>query len=372
MTVKIAVLPGDGIGKEVTDWALRCLEATGFDAQYEHGDIGWELWKTRGEPLPRRTMDLLKRSDACLFGAITSKAPQDALDELDPQLRARGITYRSPILRIRQGFDLSINYRPCRHIPGLKGGIQGMDVDIFRENTEGLYSGIEFPTVDGELRSVLRDHPSFKRFNGNGPEDMAVSLRVITREGSRRILEAGFSHALDRGRTRVAVVEKPNVLRATGGLFIQVAREVAKNYPNIQVTELNVDAAAMMLVRDPTRFQVIIATNLFGDILSDIGGTLTGSLGMLPSASIGRDFALFEPVHGSAPDIAGHGIANPVGSILSAALMLDHFNQNDLADRIRNAVDLVVGGGAVLSRDLGGTASTGDVGRAVVAEIEGK
>lgn len=348
---RVALLAGDGIGPEVMASAIAVLDAVGFDAEYAWGDIGWRCWCAEGDPLPPRTVDLLKRSDTCLFGAITSKPPEEAERELDPSLKDRGHRYTSPIVRLRQEFDLYAAVRPCRTMPGHPGATgRPVDIVVFRENTEGLYGGIEWHPLPSELAQQMADpatgHPErMRRWMDMDPEDVALSTRLVSRSGCERIVRAAFRHAQETGRGRVTLLEKPNVLRETGGLMTRVFRAVAADFPGIHACEANVDAACMQMVMDPGRFEVIVAENMFGDIASDLAAGLAGGLGFAPSANIGDRFALFEPTHGSAPDIAGTGIANPVAMILSAAMMLDWLGEIRAAARVRRAAEGVVADG---------------------------
>ncbi|MEM4728872.1 MAG: isocitrate/isopropylmalate dehydrogenase family protein [Thermoplasmata archaeon] len=360
---RIAWLPGDGVGPEVLEAARMVLDATGLRAEYLHGDIGWDFWKSEGDPLPARTLDLLKKTDCAFLGAVTSKPDPEAMRELAPALRKKGLTYRSAVLRIRQLFDLYICLRPCRAYPGNPGNsMEGIDIDIFRENTEGLYVGVEWWRVpDG-----LRRFPGMEKI----PESAAVSIRAVTPRASRRIAMAAFEHARRRGRKRVTAVHKANVLRATCGTFLEAVREVAAEFPGIEYEEMHIDACAARMVRDPLHFEVVVTTNLFGDILSDLCAQLVGGLGFAPSASIGESYALFEPTHGSAPDIAGKGIANPAAAILAAGLMLDWLGERKKAEALERAVAEVIREGRVRTPDAGGSASTMEFAAAVAEKIE--
>lgn len=323
---KVVVLPGDGIGPEVTDVALRVAEAAGFQAEPEPRPIGWRLWQEQGDPLPPQTLEACKKADAVFLGAITSKPEDQAQRELAESLQGKGLTYRSPIVRLRQELGLYLNIRPVRG--------NGVDLVVFRENTEDLYAGQEARPVPAGLQEHFPGLPT--------GEDAAVSLRVITQTATRRLCEAAFAHAEASGRDRVTLVEKPNVLRATGGLVREVFQETAREHPRIHADELNVDAACALLVREPDRFQVVVATNLFGDILSDLTAELAGGLALAPSMNLGEHAALFEPVHGSAPAIAGKGTADPIGAVQTVALMARHLGQEEAAQRIERSVEQVL------------------------------
>lgn len=362
---RIALLPGDGIGGEVLDAALRVLDAVGFRAEYVRSDIGWEFWKREGEALPSRTIEVLKGCRAALFGAITSKPAPEAEAELVPELRGCGIRYRSPIVRLRQEFNLYAAVRPCRAFAGNPRNVRhDVDLVIFRENTEGLYAGLEWlPVPEGLARGISDSRPEYARhvraWSDFGASNVALSMRVTTRGASERIIRAAFDYAVRERRRRVTLLEKPNVLRETGGLMTKVFREIAAGYPSIEAVEANVDAACMQLVTDPARFDVLVAENMFGDIVSDLAAGLVGGLGFAPSSNIGPDLAIFEPVHGSAPDIAGRGIANPIAMILSAAMMLRHLGEHERASRITAGVERVIAEGLVNTCDVLGPGASG-------------
>ncbi|RLF68858.1 MAG: isocitrate/isopropylmalate dehydrogenase family protein [Thermoplasmata archaeon] len=367
MTYRIAELPGDGVGTEVMEAAKIILDGVGFSAEYIRGDIGWEFWKSEGNALPERTVELLKSTDCALFGAITSKPKDEAAKELDPSIRDKGFVYFSPIVGMRQLLDLHTNMRPCMAFPGNPLNIrEGVDIVVFRENTEGLYSGIEWWPLPEEVREVfMKHHPKWARFNELPPEDVAVTLRVISRKGARRIIRSAFEYARENGRKRLTLAEKPNVLRETSGLMTRVARKMAADYPMVKMDEANIDAMAMWMVKNPQDYEVIVSSNLFGDVLSDLGAQLVGGLGFASAANIGDDYAVFEPTHGSAPKYAGKSIVNPTAMILASRLMLRYLGENEMADRIENAVAAVIKEGRVRTRDMGGDASTMDMARAI-------
>jgi isocitrate/isopropylmalate dehydrogenase len=359
---RIAWLPGDGIGPEVCDAARLVLDAAGFQADYVHGDIGWEFWRTEGDALPPRTLDLLRNTDCAFFGAITSKPSGEAVRELAPELQTRGLTYRSPIVRMRQLLDLYVCLRPCRAFVGNPLNYRdGIDLVIFRENTEGMYIGVEFPQIPEALLTV----PAIKAL----PRDAAISIRSITRHASRRIVEAAFQYAVKNGRRKVTAVHKANVLRATCGVFLEAAREVAARYPGIEFDTANVDAMCMWLVKNPLNYDVIVTTNLFGDILSDLCSQLVGGMGFGYSGNIGEKYAVFEPTHGSAPKYAGRNKVNPLAAILAAKMMVEWLGEREIASNIDRAVADVVERGAVRTYDLGGNASTMDVARSVAESV---
>ena len=368
---KIAVLPGDGVGKDVMDAAMIVLEKVKLDAEYIYGDIGWEFWKTEGDPLPQRTIELLKQTDACLFGAITSKPKQEAEKELIPELQGKGLVYRSPIVRLRQMFDLYINLRPCKAFKGNPLNYRDdIDLVIFRENTEGLYSGVEFRPVPDEVKDVLAKHsPNMERFKDVPNDELAISCRIFTKKGCERILRAAFKYAKENNRPSVTVVEKPNVIRETSGMMVELARQIAPEYAPVELWEANVDAMAMWLVKNPQNYSVLVSSNMFGDIISDLAAQLVGGLGFASSGNIGDNYGLFEPTHGSAPKYAGQYKVNPSAMILAARLMLDWLGEKEKAKAIEDALASVIEEGKVRTYDMGGNNSTIEFAEAVAARI---
>ncbi|HEX6560110.1 MAG TPA: isocitrate/isopropylmalate family dehydrogenase [Longimicrobiales bacterium] len=365
MRQTVVVMPGDGIGKVVLPEALRVLHAVGFDADYVHADIGWDSWVREGNPLPQRTLELLRKYKLGLFGAVTSKPKREAEAELHPHLRGRGLAYTSPIVGMRQAFNLDVCVRPCRSFPGNPlnfvrkqpgGGYQEPLVDavIFRQNTEGLYAGIEWLNPPGDVRSALATHPKFRPFMSVSGPDLAVGCRVITRTAAYRIAHAAFEHAHTHGYRTVTICEKPNVLRETSGLMEDEARRVQSAFPDIVLRSTNVDAQMMWLTKDPENYGVIVASNLFGDIISDAFAGLVGGLGFACSANLGPDVAVFEPTHGSAPKYADldPAIVNPTAMVLSAAMLLDHVGEAERASAVRDAVAAVIKQGTVRTYDM--------------------
>ncbi len=368
---KIAWLPGDGIGIEVLEATRIVLDALGLDAEYPHGDIGWEFWCREGDALPQRTIDLLGRVDAAMFGAITSKSAKVAETELAPGLRGQGIKYRSPIVRMRQLFDLYVCQRPCKAYPGNPlNAKEGIDLMVFRENTEDLYAGVEFSPVPGELAEMLgRLAPAFAPFRDLAPDDYAVSCKINTRRGSERIVRAAFEFARQHGRKKVTIVHKANVVRASDGIFLEEAKKVARDYPQIQCDDANVDAICMWLLKNPFAYDVLVAPNLYGDIISDLCAQMVGGLGFGCSGNIGEKLAVFEPTHGSAPKYAGQYKVNPIATILSAKMMLDWLGEKELGAELERAVATVVAEGKVRTYDMGGTAKTLDLARAIAEKL---
>ncbi len=371
MKHRIAVLPGDGVGKDVTEAAMLVLDKVGLDAEYIYGDIGWEFWRTEGDPLPQRTVELLKNTDACLFGAITSKPKREAVDELIPELKEKGFVYRSPIVRLRQMFDLYVNLRPCKAFAGNPLNYrENIDLVIFRENTEGLYSGVEFRPVPNEVRTALDNNSkNMAKYKDVSDDELAISCRIFSKKGCDRIVRAAFDYANKNRRKSVTVVEKPNVIRETSGMMVEIARKIAAEYASIELWETNVDAMAMWLVKNPFDYDVLVASNMFGDIISDLAAQLVGGLGFASSGNIGDNYGLFEPTHGSAPKYAGQYKVNPIATILAARLMLEYIGENEKAEAILNAVAAVIAEGKVQTYDMGGNASTIDIAKAIAEHI---
>jgi len=361
----VVTMPGDGIGNQVLPESLRVLDAVGFDANYVHADIGWDCWRKEGNALPDRTIALLAQHKLGLFGAITSKPNKEAQAELRPELRGKGYVYYSPIVTMRQKFNLDICMRPCIGFTGnplnyirkrTDGGFEEPHIDttVFRQNTEGLYAGIEWTNPPEIVRNALNSHAKFKPFTAVPGPDIAVSVRVITRPAARRILTAAFEYANKKKFTGVTLCEKPNVVRETSGMMEEVAKDVQKSYPDIQLWSTNIDAQLMWLNKNPEDYNVIVASNLFGDILSDAFAGLVGGLGFAASGNIGDSVAVFEPTHGSAPKYAelNPPIVNPIAMILSAAMMVEHVGEAAKADRIRHAVAAAVKEGKVRTYDM--------------------
>jgi 3-isopropylmalate dehydrogenase len=370
-TYRIAWMPGDGIGVDVMEAAQIVLEGLDLDAEYVPADIGWEFWRAEGDALPERTVEVLKTCDCALFAAITSKPRDEAEAELAPELRGKGLSYRSPIVRLRQHFDLYTNLRPCKALPGNPLNYRDdINLVVFRENTEGLYAGVEFHPLPDDLRAALTQHsPAMARFAPVAGEDIAITCRVVTRVGARRIMRAAFDYADRFGYPTVTVVEKPNVLRETSGLMVREARAVASAYPGIELWETNIDAQMMWLLKNPEEYGVMVTGNMFGDILSDLAAQLVGGLGFAASGNIGEDFALFEPTHGSAPKYAGQYKANPTAMLLAVKLMLDWLGERHMAEGLERAIGEVVEEGEVRTYDLGGESSTLDVAKAIAERI---
>ena len=336
MTKAVTVIPGDGIGPEVTDATLDILRAADADLEYDMQLAGIAALDVAHTPLPEATLDSMRQSGLALKGPLTTPS---------------GSGFRSINVALRKEFDLYANVRPALTIvPG--GRYEDIDLVLIRENTEGLYVGVEhYIGMEGD------------------PKAAAESVMIVTRFGAERILRYAFEYARKHRRKKVTLAHKANILKYTQGLFLDVGREMAADYPEIEWEDRIIDATAMALVLDPYRFDVLVMENMFGDILSDLMAGLVGGLGFAPAGNIGEDAAMFEAVHGSAPDIAGQGVANPTGLLLSACLLLDHVGQPDVSDRIRVALDGVVCSGEARTRDMGGEASTAEFTDAVVRAL---
>ncbi len=368
---RIAWMPGDGIGIEVMDAARVVLDALKLDAEYVHADIGWEFWRSEGEALPPRTLDILKSSRCALFGAITSKPKEEADAELAPNLRGKGLVYRSPIVRLRQMFDLYTNLRPCKAYRGNPLNYRDdINLVVFRENTEGLYAGVEFHPLPDAVRRALEDASApMRAFKDIASDDIAITARVITRRGAARIVRRAFEYAQKNGYWNVTLIEKPNVLRETSGLMTRVARQVAQDFSGIELWETNIDAMMMWLVKNPQQYGVLVTSNLFGDVVSDLCAQLVGGLGFAASGNIGDQFAVFEPTHGSAPKYAGQNKVNPIATLLAAKLMLDWLGENEKATRLESAIAAVIAEGHVRTYDMGGKSTTMEMAEAVASRL---
>lgn len=370
-TYRIAWLPGDGVGNDVMKCARMVLDALKINADYIDGDIGWEYWKSEGNPLPDRTIDMMKTTQCALFGAITSKPKEEAAKELASRLRGKGYEYFSPIVRLRQEFNLHTNLRPCKAYPGNPLNYKdNIDLVIFRENTEGMYGGVEFHPVPKEVFEVLdRHHPKMKKFGQYGLENLAMSTRIMSWQKCENIVRQAFEYARTYHRKSVTVVDKPNVLRETGGLMIRAARQVAREYPHIPMRETNIDAQCMWLVKNPFNYDILVAENMFGDILSDLAAQLVGGLGFASSANIGDHYAVFEPTHGSAPKYTGQFKVNPMAMLLTTKLMLEWLGEHVSAQRLENAIATVIGEEKVKTYDMGGNNTGLEVTEEVIKKL---
>ena len=330
---KITLIPGDGIGPEVTGAAVRVIEAAGVEVEWENFFIGAEALNRFGDPLPPQLIDSIKQNRVALKGPVGTPI---------------GSGFASANVRLRKGLDLYANLRPVKNLPGIKTRFENVNLVIVRENTEDLYSGIEHVVVPGVVES----------------------LKIITEKASRRIALFAFEYARKHGRKRITTIHKANIMKLSDGLFLDCVRDVAKNYPDIKTDEKIVDNACMQLVMRPEEYDVLLLENLYGDIVSDLAAGLVGGLGIVPGANIGEEAAVFEAVHGSAPDIAGKNWANPTAILQTAVLMLQYLNENRAAERIRMALEAVLAEGKCRTRDLGGTASTTEFTEAIARKIQ--
>lgn len=331
--MKVTVIPGDGIGREISKSMMEIVDASGADIQWDVHHAGEEVYKEGGEIIPQEVYDSLEENKVGIKGPMTTPI---------------GSGFRSANVQLRKKYDLHANIRPIRSTGKTPSFYEDLDLILFRENTEDLYAGIE-EKID---------------------EDTMKSIKIISRPKSERIIRDAFEYADKNGKDKVAVVTKANIMKLTDGLFLDVAREIAKEYPNIELQEVLVDNMAMQLVMNPKQYQVIVTENLYGDILSDLMAGLIGGLGIIPGANIGKDMAIFEAVHGSAPDIAGKGLANPTALILSAVMMLEYLEMNEEAEIIRRAIDRVLSDEKNFTRDLGGSVGTEDFTKLVIDAME--
>jgi isocitrate dehydrogenase (NAD+) len=333
MSYTVTLIPGDGIGPEVTAAAVRVLEATGVRFEWETESAGATALAKEGSALPPRVLDAVRRTKVALKG---------------PTATPVGTGHRSVNVELRKQLDLYANLRPVKSLPGIKSRYEDVDLVVVRENTEDLYSGLEHVVVPGVVES----------------------LKIITEKASTRIARFAFAYAQTKGRKRISAVHKANIMKLSDGLFLDCCRNVAKDYPAVQYDEIIVDNCCMQLVLDPTRFDMLLLENLYGDIVSDLCAAFIGGLGMAPGANIGEGVAIFEAVHGTAPDIAGKNMANPIALIFSGALMLDHLGEPEAADRVRAAVRGLLADGKKLTRDLGGSAATTELAEAIAAKVQ--
>ena len=333
---KVTLIKGDGIGPSIMDEAVKVIDASGVKIQWEEAYAGLAAFEKFGTPLPDETLASFDQTRLAFKGPLTTVV---------------GTGFRSINVALRQQYDLYANVRPAKSWPGIKTRYDDVDIVIVRENTEGLYAGLEHYLTP--------------------KKDIAESLAVVTRAASERIIDYAFKYARDNQRKKVTVCHKANILKYSQGLFLYVAREIATRYPDIEYDEKIIDAACMHMVMNPNQFDVVVTTNMFGDILSDLTAGLVGGLGLIPGANIGKDAALFEAVHGSAPDIAGKNLANPIAVIMAGVMMLHHLGEHEAAERIKTAVDKVVDEGKFVTKDINpeSTCGTVEMGDAIVAAM---
>ncbi len=332
MTYNITLIPGDGIGPEISNAARRVIDATGLDINWEVVEAGEAVIEKYGTPLPEYVLDSVRKNGVALKGPLTTPV---------------GKGFRSVNVTLRQSLNLYANVRPARTLPGIATRYENVDLVVVRENTEDLYAGIE--------HRVGRD--------------AAESIKIITREASERICRYAFDLARNQGRKKVTAVHKANIMKLTDGLFLECARKVSEEYPEIEFEDMIVDAMCMKLVQTPENYDVLVMPNLYGDIVSDVCAGLVGGLGVAPGANIGSEAAVFEPVHGSAPKHAGKNRVNPLAIILSGVMMLQHLGEHQAADRVMNAVKEVLTEGSSLTYDLGGSSSTSEMADAIIAKL---
>lgn len=332
MARRIALIPGDGIGPEVTEAAVRVIESLGVDIEWEPLEVGAAAFSRHGKPVPDEVLDRIKELGVALKGPASTPI---------------GGGFSSPNVTLRKGLDLYASLRPVRSLPGVRSRFENVDIVVVRENTEGLYSALEHLVVPG----------------------VAESLKICTEKASTRIARFAFEYARARGRRKVTAVHKANIMKLTDGLFLECARKVAREYGDIEYNELIIDNVCMQLVVDPTRFDVLLMENLYGDIVSELCSGLVGGVGVVPGANYGKRTVMFEAVHGSAPDIAGKNLANPLGLILSAGLMLEHIGETEAAGRLNAAVMSLLQDGDSLTPDLGGNAGTRQMTDALIARL---
>lgn len=329
---RVTLIPGDGIGPEVTGAAQKILEAAGAEIEWEPVEAGIAVAEKFGTPLPETVLESIKRNGVALKGPLTTLV---------------GKGFASVNVGLRKNLNLYANLRPVRNVPGIQARFENIDLVVVRENTEDLYSGIEHTVAPG----------------------VTESMKIITKEASTKIAHFAFDYARKRGRKKVTAVHKANIMKLSDGLFLECTQKVALDYPEIEYQEIIVDNLAMQLVMNPHQFDLLLLTNLYGDIISDLCAGLVGGLGMVPGANLGDECAVFEAVHGSAPDIAGMGVANPMAVLFSSMLMLRHLGMDQIAGKIRLAAHRVTEDGKMLTRDLGGTATTKEITNAIISEL---
>jgi isocitrate dehydrogenase (NAD+) len=332
---RITLIPGDGVGPEITEATRRVLEATGVRFDWELAHAGAEVMEKEGTPLPDRVIESIKKNKVALKGPVTTPI---------------GTGFRSVNVAMRKALDLYACLRPCKSYPGAPTPFSNVDIVIVRENTEDLYAGVEFERGTKEADELIK---FINRQKGNViREDSGLSIKMITEHGTRRIVKYAFEYARRYGRKKVTATQKANIMKFSDGLFLSVAREVAKDYPDIEFQEALIDNLCMQLVRRPQEYDVIVAPNLYGDIISDLCAGLVGGLGLAPGANIGEDIALFEPTHGSAPKYRGENKVNPMAMMLSGVLMLRHIGEADAADRLESAIAAVIKEGKSVTYDM--------------------
>jgi len=352
MTHKVTLIPGDGIGPEVVDAAVSAFEATGVSFEWDTQQAGAAVVEAEGSPMPDRVLESIRRNKVALKGPVTTPV---------------GYGFRSVNVTLRTELDLYALLRPCKHYPGVKTRHPGTDLVVVRENTEDLYGGIEFEVGTVENQKI-RDW--FRYFKGyRMTPDTGITVKPISASATRRIVRFAFQYAVKSGRKKITVGHKANIMKFSDGVFLDTAREVAGEFPDVSFEEMQLDELAMWLVWEPQVMDVLLLPNLYGDIISDLCAGLIGGLGLAPGVNLGDDVAVFEATHGSAPDIAGKGIANPTGVMLSGCMMLRHLGEDDASSRLENAIAAVVEEGKTVTGDLGGNAPTAQYLKAVIERL---
>ena len=351
----ITLIPGDGIGYEVSEAARRVIDATGVDIEWDVQNAGLDVVAEFGQPMPDHVLESIRKNRVAIKGPLTTPV---------------GKGFRSVNVALRRDLDLFALVRPCKSYPGVRSRYSDVDLVIIRENTEDLYAGVEFSPVPEELSQTLAKlAPAFAPFKDLGPDDYAISCKINTRKGSERIVRAAFEFARTNNRKKVTVVHKANVVRASDGVFLEEARKVAKAFPEIAVDEANVDAICMWLLKNPANYDVLVAPNLYGDIISDLCAQMVGGLGFGCSGNIGVKLGVFEPSHGSAPKYTGQNKVNPIATILAAKMMLDWLGEGAMGRSVEAAVAKIVKEGKVRTYDMGGASTCLEMGEAVARAL---
>jgi isocitrate dehydrogenase (NAD+) len=360
MPYRVTLIPGDGVGPEITRATVKVLEATGVRFEWDSAIIGEQALRESGTPLPEAVLDLIRRNKVALKGPVTTPI---------------GTGFRSVNVALRKGLDLYACLRPCKTYPGAPASFNDVDIVVVRENTEDLYAGVEFAAGTNEASQLIR--LIFGNTGAEVREDSGFSIKMISRYASKRIIRFAFEYARTNIRKKVSAVTKANILKYSDGLFLESAREIAAEYPDIEFEEILIDALCMQLVRNPQHFDVLVLPNLYGDIISDLCAGLVGGLGLAPGANIGDDNAVFEPTHGSAPKYKDMNKVNPMAMMLSSVLMLKYLDEKEAADRLEAAISAVIAEGAHVTYDMkqGRTskaATTTEVADAVIAKLKGE
>jgi len=350
---KVTLIPGDGVGPEVVDAARKCIEATGVKIDWEKVDAGADIMDKYGTPLPDKVIDSIKKNRIALKGPVTTPV---------------GTGFRSVNVALRQKLDLYACLRPCKWYPGVRSRYEGVDLVVVRENTEDVYSGIEFEEGKPETGELINFIHTSRKVKIS--DDSGISIKPISRRASERIIRFAFDYTRKNNRKKVTGIHKANIMKYSDGIFVRVFHEVARDYPDIQAEDKIVDNMCMQLVQKPALYDVLVLPNLYGDIISDLCAGLVGGLGLAPGANIGEEIAIFEATHGSAPKYKGKNKVNPTAMILSGVLMLRHLGEEEKAERLENAVARVIAKGETVTYDLGGTAKTSQMAKAIIKNLK--